>query len=63
VVARAEDAARAYDALLRSPSHRAALTDVRFTDAGLGESRDAQGSTCLVVVLAAWPRAVPPSAR
>jgi hypothetical protein len=60
VVARAEDTARAYEALLRSPSHRAALIDRRFTDAGIGHATDDAGWTCLVVLLAAWPRAVPP---
>lgn len=58
VVARAEDSGRAYEALLRSPSHRAALGDRRFTDAGIGEARDDEGWTCLVVLLAAWPRPV-----
>ncbi len=59
-IARAADAPRAYAALLRSPSHRAALTDRRFTDAGIGRARDASGASCLVVLLAAWPRPVPP---
>lgn len=58
-IARAEDAARAYAALLRSPSHRAALTDRRFTDVGVGHAGDGRGGTCLVVLLAAWPRPVP----
>ncbi|HEY8429090.1 MAG TPA: CAP domain-containing protein [Sandaracinaceae bacterium] len=57
-IARAEDGARAYAALLRSPSHRAALVDRRFTDVGLGLARG-EGGACLVVLLAAWPRAVP----
>lgn len=60
VVARAEDADRAYAAFLRSPSHRAALADRRFTDVGIGQAEDTDGRTCLVVLLAAWPRAVPP---
>lgn len=59
VVARAEDPSRAYAAFLRSPSHRAALADRRFTDVGVGRSEDARGRTCLVVLLAAWPRPTP----
>lgn len=58
VIAAAEDVSRAYAALLRSPSHRAALTDRRFTDAGVGTAQTGD-RTCLVVLLAAWPRAVP----
>lgn len=54
-VARAEDLDAAYAAMLRSPSHRAALTDARMTDVGVG----AASGRCLVVLLAAWPRAVP----
>lgn len=53
--ARSEDLERAYAATMRSPSHRSALTDRRFTDVGVGT---AQGQ-CLVILLAAWPRAVP----
>lgn len=59
VIARAEDPSRAYAALLASPSHRAALTDRRFTDVGIGLAESA-GQSCVVVLLAAWPRAVPP---
>jgi hypothetical protein len=58
-VARAEDVTAAIAATLRSPSHRAALSDRRFTDVGLSTATDAAGRTCLVVLLAAWPRAVP----
>ena len=57
-VARAPGASRAYAAMLGSPSHRSALIDRRFTDVGIGEARDGD-ATCLVVLLAAWPRAVP----
>ena len=53
--ARSRDLDTAYAATLRSPSHRAALVDRRFTDIGVGS---AEGH-CLVVLLAAWPRAVP----
>lgn len=59
VVARADDASHAYAAFLESPSHRAALTDPRFTDSGVGRAQDDGGRTCLVILLAAWPRAVP----
>lgn len=58
-VARADDRSGAFGAMLRSPSHRAALVDRRFTDVGVGEARDDAGRTCLVVLLAAWPRPVP----
>ncbi len=56
VVARAANPSRAYAALLQSPSHRAALSDRRFTDVGIGRAHDHRGRTCLVVLLAAWPR-------
>lgn len=52
-IARAEDRDAAWAALRTSPSHRAALTDRRFTDVGVGE---AEGGRCVVVLLAAWPR-------
>lgn len=58
VVARGADRAAAWRALVSSPSHHGALVDPRFTDAGVGEVIDAGGRTCLVVVLAAWPRRV-----
>lgn len=55
VVARAADEADAWRALARSPSHRAAIGDRRFTDVGIAHV-EARGHSCLVVVLAAWPR-------
>jgi uncharacterized protein YkwD len=58
-VARASDEPSATAALLASPSHRRALVDRRFTDVGLGRARASDGHTCLVVLLAAWPRIVP----
>jgi uncharacterized protein YkwD len=58
VIARVGDPADAYAALLRSPSHRAALTDPRFTDVGLARA-SAGGHACVVGLLAAWPRPVP----
>lgn len=58
VVARADDRDAALAALSRSPSHRSALLDRRMTDAGAGVATDANGRTCLVVLLAAWPRLV-----
>ena len=58
VVARGADEAAAFDALLASPSHRAALVDRRFTDAGVGAASDDRGRRCVVVLLAAWPRVV-----
>jgi uncharacterized protein YkwD len=59
-VARASSVAEAMEAILASPSHRAALEDGRFTDVGVGVA--ARGGTrCVVALLAAFPRAVPPS--
>ena len=55
VVARAEDEAGAWRALAESPSHRLAIGDARFTDVGIGRA-ESRGRTCLVVILAAWPR-------
>ena len=57
VVARAEDESAAWRTLAESPSHRLAIGDARFTDVGIGRA-EAHGRTCLVVVLAAWPRYV-----
>lgn len=56
VVARGRDRGAAWQALTTSPSHHGALTDARFTDVGIGEATDDEGRSCLVVVLAAWPR-------
>jgi uncharacterized protein YkwD len=58
VVARGRDRAAAWRALTTSPSHHGALTDARFTDVGIGETTDEAGRTCMVVVLAAWPRRI-----
>lgn len=58
-IARAESADAALAAVLESPSHRLAVTDRRFTDVGLGQALDARGHTCVVVLLAAWPRRIP----
>lgn len=57
VTARAGDPAAAFVALQHSPSHRWTLLDRRFTDVGIGIARDGRGRACLVIVLAAWPRA------
>jgi uncharacterized protein YkwD len=58
-VARAESADAALKAVFESPSHRLAVTDRRFTDAGIGQAHDTKGHTCLVVLLASWPRRIP----
>lgn len=59
-VARARSVEEALEAMLASPSHRAALEDDRFTDLGLGVAT--RGETrCVVALLAAFPRAVPPA--
>ena len=58
-VGRAADLDAAWAALLASPSHRAALLDPRFTDAGTGSATDDGGRVCVAVALASWPRFVP----
>ena len=58
-VGRAVDLDTAWSALLASPSHRAALLDARFTDAGTGIATDREGRICVAVALASWPRLVP----
>lgn len=58
-VARAESADAALSAVFDSPSHRMAVTDKHFTDVGIGQAYDQKGHTCLVVLLAAWPRRLP----
>lgn len=58
-VARAGSADAALQAIFDSPSHRMALTDRAFTDAGIGQASDAKGHTCVVVLLASWPRRLP----
>lgn len=58
-IARAADAQAGFDAMLASPSHAATITDERFTDIGSGTAQDRHNRTCLVVLLAAWPRIVP----
>jgi uncharacterized protein YkwD len=55
-VARARSTAAAFGSFERSPSHRLTLLGRAFTDGGVGEGTDAQSRTCLVVMLAAWPR-------
>lgn len=55
-VARAPTEDRAFDAIARSPAHRMALVDRRFTDVGIGVARH-RGQRCVVVTLASWPRA------
>jgi uncharacterized protein YkwD len=57
-VARAVDAATAFSQLGDSPSHLLTLLEPRFTDAGSGTATDDAGRTCIVVLLAAWPRYV-----
>jgi uncharacterized protein YkwD len=58
VVARAENEAAAWSSLERSPAHRMSLLEPGFTDGGYGLALDASGRTCVVVLLAAWPRYV-----
>ncbi len=58
VVSRGTDRAHAVVALVESPSHRGALVDRRFTDVGIGTAEDREGRSCVVVLLAAWPRIV-----
>lgn len=56
VVARASSRSEALTSFDASPSHRLALEDAHYTDAGFGEATTADGHVCAVVVLAAWPR-------
>jgi hypothetical protein len=56
-VARAHSAAGAFAAFERSPSHRMTLLERGFTDVGIGQA-ERKGKTCVVVLLAAWPRFV-----
>jgi len=58
-IARADSADAALQAVFESPSHRLAVTDRHFTDVGLGQALDDKGHTCVVVLLAAWPRRIP----
>lgn len=58
VAARGVDVVHALDVLARSPSHRAALLDPRFTDFGVGTATSDDGHHCVVVILTAWPRIV-----
>ncbi len=58
-IARAQSADAALRAVLDSPSHRLAVSEKRFTDAGIGQALDRSGHTCLVVLLASWPRRMP----
>ncbi len=58
-VARAQGADAALQAVFDSPSHRMAVSERRFTDAGIGQALDQRGNTCLVVLLASWPRRIP----
>jgi uncharacterized protein YkwD len=58
-VARAGSADAALSAIFESPSHRMAVSEKGFTDAGIGRASDTKGHTCLVVLLAAWPRRIP----
>jgi uncharacterized protein YkwD len=58
-VARSTSADAALSAMFDSPSHRMAVIERGFTDAGIGQALDGKGHTCLVVLLAAWPRRIP----
>lgn len=57
-IARASDAHAAFTEFADSPSHLLTLLEPRFTDAGIGASKAADGRACVVVLLAAWPRYV-----
>ncbi len=59
-IGRAVDLDAAWAALFASPSHREALLEPRFTDAGAATALDARGRVCVAVALAGWPRLVPP---
>jgi hypothetical protein len=57
-IARSVSPDAAFVALTKSPAHKSTLLDPRFTDAGVGLASDPSGKSCLVIVLAAWPRFV-----
>jgi hypothetical protein len=57
-VARGQTGAAAFAAFEHSPSHRLTLLEPGFTDVGIGEAHDRHDRTCVVVLLAAWPRFV-----
>lgn len=56
-VARARSESRAFRAIVESPSHLMTVVDRRFTDGGYGRARSG-GRSCVVVLLAAWPRVI-----
>ena len=56
-VARARSESEALAAIAESPSHQMTVVDRRFTDGGYGSARRGE-RTCVVVLLAAWPRMV-----
>ena len=58
-LARAQTINDAMLSLQQSPSHKLTLVDKRYTDVGIGQAADPSGKQCLVVLLAAWPRAAP----
>jgi hypothetical protein len=58
-VARAATMREALHAIEDSPSHRLTVADPRFTDAGYGKAEDEKGRTCVVILLASWPRKMP----
>jgi uncharacterized protein YkwD len=55
-VARAQTPAAAFASFERSLSHRLTLLEAGFTDVGIGQATDASNRTCVVILLAAWPR-------
>ncbi len=57
-VARASTVRTAFSQLGQSPSHLLTLLEPHFTDAGTGTAIDTEGRTCVVVLLASWPRYV-----
>ncbi len=57
-IARSISPDAAFTALTKSPAHISTLLDPRYTDAGVGLATDSSGKSCLVIVLAAWPRFV-----
>ncbi|HEX2678066.1 MAG TPA: CAP domain-containing protein [Polyangiales bacterium] len=57
-IARAGDAGSAFAELGESPSHLLTLLEPRFTDVGVGVAHDSESRSCVVVLLAAWPRYV-----
>ena len=62
-VARGATSEAAFQSLVASPAHYAALIDRRFTDVGTADAVASDGRACVVVLLASWPRRLATASR